>query len=138
MDYIYLYTVYSDIGLILEKNRDNTDLIIKSKQITSQRDIFLLKQMQHLQIGTFPMIKSNFEKYKQLLVNLSLNNPLLYMMFVTKSGPNQVASVVNIINIGQMKTFISENAAYASIYNIDENVVRILNKHVYSVYKDNK
>lgn len=138
MEYVYMYTVYLDIGLVVGDIDKNVKLIEKNKQITTQRDIILLKKMQHLGVPIFPMTKDNFERYKEIFLNLSLNNPLLYMMFITKTIKDQIATEIKVLNIGYIKSFESQKAAYADIYNIEENTFRKLYQHRCPVYPANK
>ena len=133
-----MYTIYTDIGFVIgdSKNPENAEKIIKNKQTVAQRDIILLKKMQHLGIPTFPMIKSEFEKYKGIIVGLTLNNPILYLMFVTKV--KQVDVSVDMVNIGHTKSFESQRAAYNEIYNLEEDTSRKLYQHRVPVYAINK
>ena len=133
-----MYTVYSDIGMVVGELEVNADLIEKNKKITTQRDIILLKKMQHLGIGTFPMTKDNFERYKETFMNLSMNNPLLNIIFVTKASRDQIPTEVNVLNVGNIKSFTSEREAYNDIYNLEENTVKRLYQHRCPVYQVNK
>ena len=89
-------------------------------------------------VPIFPMTKDNFERYKEIFLNLSLNNPLLYMMFITKTIKDQIATEIKVLNIGYIKSFESQKAAYADIYNIEENTFRKLYQHRCPVYPANK
>jgi hypothetical protein len=138
MEYIYMYTIYTDIGLVTGNINipENADKIIKNKQTVAQRDIILLKKMQHSGVPPFPMTKNVFEKYKGIIVGLTLNNPVLYLMFVTKV--KQVDTSVMMVNIGHSKSFESQRAAYNEIYNLEEDTFRKLYEHRVPVYSVNK
>lgn len=133
-----MYTIYTDIGLVTGNINipENAEKIIKNKQTVAQRDIILLKKMQHSGVPAFPMIKSEFEKYKGIIVGLTLNNPILYLMFVTKI--KQVDTSVMMVNIGHTKLFESQISAYNEIYNLEENTSRKLYQHRVPVYTVNK
>lgn len=132
-----MYTIYTDIGFVSGDSKipENAEKIIKNKQTVAQRDIILLKKMQHLGIPVFPMIKSEFEKYKGMIVGLTLNNPVLYLMFVTKV--KQVDISIDMVNIGFTKSFESQRAAYNEIYNLEEDTFRKLYQHRVLVYDVN-
>lgn len=57
-----------------------------------------------------------FQKIKENFLKLSLNNPLLHLMFVTQVGHIEIRTIL--INMGQEKTFESKKKAYYSIYNL--------------------
>lgn len=109
---VCMYSLYRDIKYDKDQEHNNNkpDLnTLKAKQ--KERDVLLMANLNLYNIPHFPMIKEVFETHKSKFVQITANNPLQYILFVSSKKEE-----VEVCNNGEFKKYESRDAAVHAIY----------------------
>jgi hypothetical protein len=107
-----MYSLYRDIKYDADQERNNEPDLASLKNIQKKRDLLLMADLTLYNIPHFPMIKEVFETHKNKFIQITANNPLQYILFVSSTKKE-----VDVCNNGEFQNYESRDAASHAIYN---------------------